>query len=217
MCGRFTLAVEKETIVSSFKLNTSDFSHSPRYNIAPGQLVPVVGTGAGGRGIALMRWGLIPYWAKEPGTGLKMINARVETIEQKPSFRESFRLRRCLIPADGFYEWKKINGAKHPMRITLIGNPVFAFAGIWDRRVGPGGTPEYTFSILTTVANDFMLDIHDRMPVILTNEREYHTWLNQPDKKLLKPYHGFMEAYRVTSKVNSPQNDCPECINKVLF
>lgn len=215
MCGRFTLAVEKETIASHFKLNTDSFSHAPRYNIAPGQLVPVIGTGPGGRNITLMRWGLIPHWAKDPGTGSKMINARAETIDQKPSFRDSFRHRRCIIPADGFYEWKRLTGAKHPMRIILPENPVFAFAGIWDRWVDTGGTAVHTFSILTTGANDFMRDIHHRMPVVLTSEQEYKAWLDQPDRELLKPYHGHMEVYRVSSKVNSPHNDCRECIEKL--
>ena len=154
MCGRFSLTVTTEIIKTHFQLDHLDakeFNHNPRYNIAPSQSIPVILNDSNNkRIICLMRWGLIPHWAKEQ-SGYKMINARLETIEQKPAFRESFFQRRCLIPADGFYEWKKQNGSKQPMRILLPDEDVFAFAGIWDYWSSDGST------IQLIIANNYVL------------------------------------------------------------
>ena len=151
------------------ELNTKEFNHSPRYNIAPSQSIPVIFNDSNDkRVISLMRWGLIPRWAKEQSIGYKLINARSETIEQKPFFRDSFLQRRCLIPADGFYEWKKQNGKKQPMRIILHNKGIFAFSGVWDYWNSAEGTI-HSCSIITTTANDYIKDIHDRMPVIVVN------------------------------------------------
>lgn len=222
MCGRFTLSVELSTILRVFQVHykKESFIYSKRYNIAPGQGIPVI-TGTGGhRVISLMRWGLIPHWAKEASTGNKLINARAETIDQKPAFRSSFFKRRCLVPADGFYEWKKQDSGKTPMRITLPDKEVFAFAGIWAQWQSPEGNIVRSCSIITTEPNDFMRSIHNRMPVVLSGESAYQTWLESSDagelKKLLQPYCGLMMANQVSSLVNSPKHDHPKLLDEIL-
>lgn len=218
MCGRFTLTAETETIKSYFEIKTQNINHSPRYNIAPSQDIPVIVNTSQKRTITLMRWGLIPRWAKDKSIGYKMINARAETIEQKPAFRESFFRRRCIIPTDGFYEWKKQGGKKLPMRIVLPDSRLYAFAGIWNSWTSPEGSSIFSCSIITTAANDYIKNIHDRMPVVLAGEEEYKLWLEQSDpallKELFKPYQGEMIAYPVSTQVNSPKIDNPACIDK---
>ncbi|WP_066640118.1 SOS response-associated peptidase [Desulfolucanica intricata] len=219
MCGRFTLTAETETIKFHFGIKTQNVNHSPRYNIAPGQDIPVIVNTSHKRTFTLMRWGLIPSWAKDKSISYKMINARAETIEQRPAFRESFFRRRCIIPTDGFYEWKKQNGKKLPMRIVLTDSRLYAFAGIWDSWTSPEGSSIFSCSIITTKANDCIKDIHDRMPVILAGEEEYKLWLEQSNpallKELLKPYQGEMITYPVSPQVNSPKVDNPGCIKRV--
>ena len=164
---------------------------------------------------------MIPSWAKEESIGNRMINARAETVAEKPSFRNSFKRRRCLVPADGFYEWKKPTGGgrKIPMRIVLKDKEPFAFAGLWDTWVNPEGEEVESFTIITTQANELLRRIHDRMPVILAEEQEA-TWLDQDADaqellSMLKPFPGEMEAYPVSTLVNSPSNDDQRCISPV--
>ncbi len=215
ICGRFTLTVAPETISKTFRVPGS-IPYFPRYNIAPGQAVPVIVGGDSGRLLKIMRWGLIPYWAKDASIGGRLINARAETVLSKPAFRDSFRFRRrCLVPADGFYEWKREGRRSTPYRIVLPGKEVFAFAGLWDRWDSPEGSV-FSFAIITTGASESMKQIHSRMPVVLSAEEEYEEWLGAGDfhilRKLLRPYEGRLHIYPVTRLVNSPKNDMPELI-----
>jgi len=220
VCGRFTLTADLDDLRQMFLFaQQPDLTYKKRYNIAPGQEILVVTEGAGQRRLSPMRWGLIPAWAKEEKIGYKMINARAETLHQKPAFRRAFRERRCLIPADGFYEWKRAGKEKYPFRIVLRDQPVFAFAGLWEEWRSPEGKIVTSCSIITTEANDFMAAIHNRMPVILARPAEQAMWLNprgyeaeETLRRLLQPYRGPMEAYRVSKAVNSPRFDGPECI-----
>jgi putative SOS response-associated peptidase YedK len=190
MCGRFTLAQSPEAVTEAFGLSKVP-DLSPRYNIAPSQPIGVVmrAKEAIQPEFRLMRWGLIPSWAKDPSIGTKLINARSETATEKPSFRSAFKYRRCLIPADGFYEWQKTQqGAKQPFYFSMAGNGVFAFAGLWE-----SWNDLETCTILTTTANDLLQPIHDRMPVIL-NPEDYGQWLDpkvqggQSLSDLLRPF-----------------------------
>lgn len=219
MCGRFTLVADIKTLSAVFYLRENIFDHVPRYNIAPGQDIPVITGNPGGREISGMKWELIPHWAKDKKSGYKMINARAETIDNKPAFRGPFLHRRCLIPADGFYEWKKLNGAKQPVYITLPGRTVFAFAGIWNRWTAPDGEAVYSCSIITTSCNEYIRAIHDRMPVILDQEQEHQAWLEMDEpvllKRMLRPYQGEMTVYPVSKLVNSPKIDGRQLIEPV--
>lgn len=195
----------------------------PRYNVAPGQEIAVVRQDATEpvRRLLPMRWGLIPSWVEDSSVGYKMINARSETLATMPAFREPFRLRRCLIPADGFYEWKREGKSKLPFCFTLADEAVFAFAGIWERWKNPQGQWIKSCSILTTAANELTRDIHNRMPVILSRE-VYDLWLDpgftgvselQP---LLKPYPAeSMRRYPVSQRVNQVKNDDAECAAEI--
>ena len=194
----------------------------PNYNVAPTQEVPAVvaGNGGGDRRLEMLRWGLIPSWADDPGIGARMINARSETVAEKPSFRRAFKERRCLIPADGFYEWQKTNGGKQPHYIRMKNGRPFAFAGLWESWKGDGNEIR-SCTILTTNPNDIAGEIHNRMPVILPPEG-YEVWL-YPDVRetdqllsLLAPYPpSDMEAYPVSRRVNSPSNNEPSCVESV--
>ncbi len=222
MCGRYTLAVEREQLKLRFGLETTGVELRPRYNVAPGQEMPVV-VAKDGRDLKLMRWGLVSSWARDETVGYKMINARSETVHQKPSFRTPFRERRCLVPADGYYEWRKTPGLKRktPVRFILTDGRLFGFAGLWDVWRDPDGHERVTYTILTTGANDLSRPIHHRMPVILRQQDE-EVWLD-PDVKepsellpLLMPYPSeAMNAYEVSTVVNSPSHDSPECIAPV--
>jgi len=217
MCGRFSLVNAEESMRRLFEYDGPALNLPPRYNIAPSQKVPVVKAGKeGGRSLAMMRWGLIPSWAKDAAIGNKMINARAETVAEKPAFRSAFRHRRCLVPADGFYEWKKLDGTKQPYRIGLEGDAPFAFAGLWEVWDGPEGAVR-SFTIVTTDASAAIADIHDRMPVILP-PRHFAGWIAEdtPPEVLLAmlgPYEGHAEdggplrAYPVSSRVNNVRND----------
>jgi putative SOS response-associated peptidase YedK len=222
MCGRFRIAKKKEILEDAFGVEdvADDEDWSPRYNVAPSQSVAVVRQDAVRpvRLLSQMRWGLIPSWAKDATGGFKMINARAETAADMPAFREPLRLRRCLIPADGFYEWKREGKEKLPYCFTLADEAVFAFAGIWDEWRSPQGPVITTCSMFTTTPNRLMQDIHDRMPVILERDA-YDVWLDPGLQKvkelqpLLKPYPAeAMRRYRVSQRVNQVKNDDPECV-----
>ena len=218
MCGRFALKAPPRTIQEHFHLPET-IELSPRFNIAPSQTIAVVRClqGEKTRQLVMLRWGLIPPWAKDMKIGYKMINARSETLAQKPSFRTAFKKRRCLIAADGFFEWKHAGKAKEPFFVQLKGGAVFGFAGLWESWKSPDANIVESCTVITTSANKLIREIHDRMPVILLPE-DYETWLQdsapeQTLQQLLAPYPADkMEMYRVSSGVNSPKNDTPACI-----
>ncbi len=220
MCGRFIITVDFEMIKVVFRLRAEYYDLQPRYNIAPGQDIPVITNTPGGWGISPMRWGLIPPWAGDVKIGYRMINARAETVGEKPAFKSAFQRRRCLIPATGFYEWKKEGRVKQPMLITLPGEKVFALAGIWEQWSAPDGAVIYSCSIITTEANRYLADIHNRMPVIFTGERDYESWLSLDDpfylKRLLRSYDGDMSVHSVSTRVNSTREDDPGLIEGLI-
>jgi len=215
MCGRFTF-IDIDEIRERFKAEPIDLK--PNYNVAPTQEVAVIHTNGQ---LAMFRWGLIPFWAKDPSIGNKLINARAETVDEKPSFKHSLQRKRCLVVADGFYEWKKEGPNKRPYRITLKDNGLFGFAGLWDTWKSLIGDIVNSCSIITTTPNELMSSIHDRMPVILTRDSE-RVWLDQSIvdshllKSLLVPYPAdLMNAYEVSTLVNSPRNNGSECLVSV--
>jgi putative SOS response-associated peptidase YedK len=219
MCGRFTLHHSADEIAARFDAESQPLE--PRYNVAPTQAVTVV-TQNGVRHVAQYRWGLVPAWAPDLAIGNKMINARVETVAEKPAYRSAFRKRRCLIPADGFYEWKEADnpgeGGRTPMYFHRQDKAVFALAGLWDEWRDKAGTPFRSCTIITGTPNPLVAPVHDRMPIILNPENE-SAWLDatltDPGAllSLLVPYPAdLMEVYAVSRKVNSPAADDPECI-----
>jgi putative SOS response-associated peptidase YedK len=217
MCGRYTLRTPVERLAEEFGFEAPSVELPPNYNVAPTQEVAAVLSEGGERRLELLRWGLIPSWADDPQIGSRMINARSETAPEKPSFRRAFRERRCLIPADGFYEWKRTNGSKQPYYIRMKEGRPFAFAGLWESWKDNGGPEIRSCTILTTKPNALAGEIHDRMPVILP-AGSYEAWLD-PDAErdelygLLAPYpEDEMEAYPVSRFVNSPSNNDPRCI-----
>lgn len=221
MCGRYNLITDAEALVDFFEIEQTLFDVSnlpPRYNIAPSQNVPIVRDTAKGRELAMARWGLVPRWWKEEKSRYSTINARAETVAEKPTYREAFRRMRCLIPATGFYEWKRVDDQKTPHHISLPQGGLFAFAGLWDHWDKQGAGFD-SCSIIVTSANDTMRPIHNRMPVIL-NPVQYNTWLaadhfNRAQlESLLLPYPGGLTAYPVSRSVNSPKNDDPRCIEQ---
>jgi putative SOS response-associated peptidase YedK len=231
MCGRFTLRTPQQVLVTHFALETQA-SLFPRYNIAPSQPVAVVraaaDSGGAKRELVKLRWGLVPSWAQDPSVGNQMINARVETAATKPAFRSAMRNRRCLIPTDGFYEWKKVGKPKQPYFIHLPGDKPFAFAGLWERWSDPEGRPVETCTILTTDASPLLRPLHDRMPVIV-EPGDYAAWLDpsETDPARLRPMFASLTADQlvlspVSTLVNSPANDDPRCVEpsegeKLLF
>jgi putative SOS response-associated peptidase YedK len=219
MCGRFTLFDSSASLAEGFGLGEAP-SFSPRYNIAPSQEVAAVRIPPEGsvRELALLRWGLIPSWAKDPTIGNRMINARSETAAEKPSFRAAIRRRRCLVPANGFYEWKRTNGRKQPYFIGMRDRKIFGFGGIWESWEGGGGKAVLSCALLTTGPNDLLRPIHDRMPVIIA-PRDFDLWLSPEglDPKaiapLFRPYPPEeMTAYPVRTAVNNPKTDTPDLI-----
>lgn len=219
-----------EAIAELFQLSEVP-TLEPRYNIAPTSLVPTVlrmpNTSAkqsplqSDRQFHLLRWGLIPSWAKDSTMGARLINARAETVSEKPSFRAAFRHRRCLVVADGFYEWQRQERLKQPFYFRLQNGQPFAFAGLWERWKDSDGVTIESCTILTTEANELLRSIHDRMPVIL-DPKDYDLWLDpavqKPDplQHLLRPYQSeAMTAYPVSTQVNNPSNNSPECINSL--
>ncbi|MEM8998009.1 MAG: SOS response-associated peptidase [Acidobacteriota bacterium] len=195
----------------------------PRFNIAPTQSVAAVREeGDGGRRLVALRWGLVPFWADDLKIGNRMINARSETAATKPSFRSAYKRRRCLLLTDGFYEWKKLDGAKQPIHIHRPGRRPFTFAGLWERwskGEADGQAAVESCTILTTAANDTVRDVHDRMPVILDGDAR-RAWLDLSTdptslQELLRPYDGALELTPVSKLVNSPRNDTPRCLDPV--
>jgi putative SOS response-associated peptidase YedK len=218
MCGRYRLSKRKQLIEQYFDA-TGEADWVPRYNLAPTQPVPVIRQHPKEptRKLSLLRWGLIPYWSKDASGAARMINARSETASTQPAFRDAFKLRRCLIPADGFYEWKKQGTIKQPFCFEVNGGKLFAFAGLWERWKNPSGEWIKTCSILTTTPNPVAAAIHDRMPAIL-NPEDYDLWLDpgMRDAKtvadLLKPFDARqMDYYPISTRINQAANDDKEC------
>jgi putative SOS response-associated peptidase YedK len=221
MCGRYTLTISADKLAEQFRaIFSSSLGYSPRYNAAPSQKLPVITNQEPGQ-INLYRWGLIPHWAKDISIGNKMINARSETIIEKPSFKTPFKKQRCLVLADGYYEWKKSGSAKVPFRITLKDEKAFAIAGLWESWRDEKGEEIRSFTIITTAANPFLAEIHERMPVILPPESTAK-WLDNKLSQdealsLLQPYpEKNFQVYQVSPMVNSPVNDGPELIKAVI-
>jgi putative SOS response-associated peptidase YedK len=222
MCGRFALYSDPITLAKRFEAEALPELH-PRYNVAPTQSIPIVREESGARRFALARWGLIPHWAKDTKIGYSTINARAETVAEKPAFRNAFKRRRCLIPADGFYEWqvRPDSKVKQPWFIMLRDHEPMAFAGLWEKWRSPEGEDLESCSIIVTDANEIMRPIHDRMPVILAPE-DWDAWLEAEAKDmgglqgLLKPYSAEdMTAWPVSTMVNSPRNNLAECLEAV--
>ena len=227
MCGRFTQRMTWRELHERMDLIGSPLNLRPRYNVAPSQDVAVVRTADDGRTLAMLRWGLIPAWAREPNIGYKLINARAETAAEKPSFRAAWRHRRCLIPADGFYEWKREGKTRQPWLFGLGDGAPFAFAGLWERWTVPAdtaltgslaerspGDAVETCTILTTAANGTVAPVHGRMPVILP-EDAYGPWLAGEEVPLAPYPADGMTAHPVSTLVNRPANDDPACVEPV--
>jgi putative SOS response-associated peptidase YedK len=221
MCGRFALKTPSRIIQEHFNLPEA-VKLSPRYNITPSQTIAVIRhlPGKSFRQLNLLRWGLIPHWAKDMRIGYKMINARCETLLQKPSFRSAFKKKRCLIIADGFFEWKHTGKGKQPIYVQLANGAVFGFAGLWESWSNPSGVSVESCTIITTSPNELLREVHERMPVIL-NPEKYGTWLQDstPEhslQQLLVPYPAIeMEIYNVSSLVNNPKNDTISCLQPI--
>ena len=218
MCGRYTLGKVHE-LVDRFSVAVEDISADPRFNVSPSQHMPVVVREESNR-LTLMQWGLLPSWAKDPKTAPRPINARIEGVLTKPTFRGPVRKHRCLVPADGFYEWKKEGKAKTPYYIRREDGALFAFAGFFDTWHGPGGEVIDSYAIMTTKPNSLLAQVHDRMPVILDPVRE-GLWLDTSTdidsllESLQQPFAADqLEVYRVGTQVNSPRNDFPELVQR---
>jgi putative SOS response-associated peptidase YedK len=225
MCGRYRLSRRKQILEEHFETAPWDDDWSPRYNIAPTQPVPVIRQHPKEpvRQISTMRWGLIPNWARDPSIATITINAKSETAATKPAFRDPFKHRRCLVPADGFYEWLRTTISKQPYCFEVNNGGLFAFAGLWDGWKDASGNWIKTCSILTTVPNAVTATVHDRMPVILERE-SYDLWLDpgmtnvQVVSELLKPYDAkSMRSYPVSTRINHVANDDEECTCRVVL
>src|SRR5271167_3545311 len=219
MCGRYLLSRRKQIVEEHFASAPLEQEWNPHYNIAPTQSVPVIRQNPKEpvRELSLVCWGLIPSWAKDSSAAARMINARSETAGTKPAFRDALQFRRCLIPADGFYEWRKMGKTKQPYCFEVGPGELFAFAGIWDRWKDPRGNTVETCSILTTTPNALTSAVHDRMPVILDPDG-YDLWLDPGMKdvatasKLLQPFNArLMRCYPVSTRINDVANDDEEC------
>jgi len=232
MCSRYFLDADGNIIAYTFRVPPND-KVKRRFNIAPTQEAPVVRLDREGkREVALLRWGLVPFWAKDIKAGNRMINARCEGVAEKPAFREALQRRRCIVPASGFFEWKQVGRQKQPFAVTLPGEPLLGFAGLWERwrakkdasaatepcalRPEPSADYVETFTILTTAANDAVSSIHDRMPVIVPHHA-IEAWLAGPAgeaAKLLTPWQGAMTLRPVRRLVSDPRMDVPECLEE---
>ncbi len=212
MCGRYTLTVTLEELITRYEMDGGSAPyHQPRYNVSPGQMIPAVISDGSKNRMGELKWGLTPAWAKEEKMKMSTINARSETLSEKPTYRIPFQRKRCIVPADSFYEWKKVEGKKQPMRIMLKSEEIFSMAALYDTWIREDGTKLNSCSIITTVANELMFDIHERMPVILAVEDEA-LWLDRNIQNieklsiLLKPYPTEeMKVFFVTSPL-SPDN-----------
>ncbi len=219
MCGRYSLTTPVDHLIEVFDVPPVAFDYHPRYNIAPSQDVPVVASDRHGSRLGLLRWGLVPAWADDPAVGSRMINARAETLLDKPSFRKAAVSRRCLVPADGFYEWAKEGSRKVPYWIHSPDREPMGLAGIWERWHPEGSDPVHSMAIITVDATEGIRHLHDRMPAIVP-AADRKDWLDPETPvadalSLLKPYEGALEAYPVSTLVNSPANDEPGCIERV--
>ena len=220
MCGRYALTSNLDELQARFNFEARDLEYRPRYNIAPTQQSLVV-INDGARKAEEMRWGLVPFWAKDIKIGYRMINAVGETVSTKPAFRAAYKKRRCLVLANGFFEWRKDDKVRTPFYLHLAGQPPFAFAGLWETwRSGEGETIK-SFTIVTTQPNQLIEPIHNRMPVILSQETEA-LWLDPMtedteilDQLLAPSPTEYMAGYQVSQFVNSPRNSGPECIQEV--
>jgi putative SOS response-associated peptidase YedK len=220
MCGRFTLHHSTDQIVLRFDVRQTVAQTSERYNVAPSQPIAVVTQQDDLRCLDAYRWGLIPSWAKDPAIGSKLINARAETLAEKPSFRNALTRRRCIVPGDGFYEWQKRESGRQPIHIRRKDGELFGFAGLWEEWQQPDGAPLRTCTIITVEPNDLMRPIHDRMPAILRPEAEA-LWLDPSVKaipdllQVLRPYpDAEMEAFAVSRRVNAPTVDDRACVER---
>jgi putative SOS response-associated peptidase YedK len=220
MCGRFVTTIPPENLARLFALVETPHLE-PRYNVSPAQMVPVVRSTGDHNVLVPMKWGLIPTWSKDPAMGSHMINARCETVTEKPAFRHAIKYNRCIIPTSGFYEWKPVEHHKDPYFITMVNHAPMCFAGLWEQWHAPDSSVVETFSILTTGANSLVAPIHDRMPVIL-NPDDFSLWLNRnmhDPHELERVYQSFpaerMAAYQVPNAVNNPKFDSPACIIRV--
>ncbi len=221
MCGRYTISHSTEDILERFNVLKEKFELAPNYNVAPSHTVPVilsekVESDQPVRVMQLIRWGLVPFWVRDTRSHKPFINARVETVMEKPSFKSSLHKKRCIIPADGFYEWKTVEGKKQPIRIRLPGDQLFGMAGLYDDWTSVDGVTVRTCAIITVPGNEAMSEIHNRMPAILTAEGE-SVWLDPATKdakilaQYLEPYKGEIETYAVSPIVNSTKNNNVEC------
>jgi putative SOS response-associated peptidase YedK len=217
MCGRFTLTSSGEQLARHFELDRTP-ELEPRYNIAPTQDVPVIRSGEGGNSLSLLRWGLVPFWAKDLSIGNRMINARAESAAEKPAFRNALRERRCIVPADGFYEWAGKRGQRQPYLFQLGDGEIFGIAGLWEHWKGPDRAVQ-SCTLITTEANSAISPIHHRMPAIL-GSGDYRRWLD-PDLRdasqvlgLLAPCPpDWIRVRRVSHSVNDPRNEGPACVD----
>ena len=215
MCGRFALTDDSNKIINTYGLKQSRINLTPRYNIAPSERIPVIIQENGLRLLKIMEWGLIPYWSKKQKP---MINARIETVAEKPTFCNALKKSRCLIPANGFFEWTKENSEKQPYFICLKNKSSMAFAGLWEDWISLEGDTKRTFAILTTEANSFVKKIHHRMPIILT-QKNFGEWLNFTDtslKNFISTCNSEqLQAWKVSKKVNISTFDNPKCLKKI--
>ncbi|OGG08923.1 hypothetical protein A2154_02985 [Candidatus Gottesmanbacteria bacterium RBG_16_43_7] len=236
MCGRYALAGSPDKIEKRFGVREASFKFSSKYNVTPGAMMPIVKHDVDDTVAVLAKWGLVPFWAKDPAIGYKMINARAETVIEKPAFRKAFTQGRCLVPTSGFYEWTPLRpsissglrGAgslkreKIPYFIHLKSADIFSFAGLFDIWHDAEGRDLLTFTILTTEPNSVIADIHSRMPVILSKAQE-NVWISPSSKTdtltaFLTPLPSTdIEAYKVSTAVNNPENDSPELLKKAIY
>ncbi len=217
MCGRYTISVGPQALSERFGVDVPG-GYKPRFNAAPTQLLPVI-TAEQPEGLSFFYWGLIPSWSKNKSISTKLINARAETLAEKASFRTALKTRRCIVPADGFYEWKRVSKkGRVPHWFFLADRTVFSFAGLWEEFENEEGEMMHTFTIITTDANDMLADVHDRMPVILSKKEE-KIWLDPQEEienatSILRPYPAIkMDNHAVSSQVNMVTNDSPLMIN----
>lgn len=214
MCGRYALTASAEELAEAFGLAHCP-ALAPRWNVAPGQTVPVVCLGAEGeRELVRLRWGLVPGWARDPAIGHRLINARAETLAVKPAFRAAFRHRRCLVPVSGFYEWRGPEGHKQPCYVRRADGRPFALAGLWEHWAAEGQPPLGSFTVVTTEASEQLRELHDRMPVIVA-PADHGRWLGADPREaqaLLRPWPEALLWYPVRPRVNNPQNDGPDCV-----